>query len=240
ARYVHTSFPTLANDKLFDKILIANRGEIACRVIKSCKRLGIKSVAIFSEADRYALHTKMADESVCVGPPPSGESYLNMDAILGAIKTTGAQAVHPGYGFLSENMHFVKLLEDNNVVFIGPNSYSMQAMGDKIESKIVAKKAGVNIIPGYDGVVKDDEEAIKRAKEIGYPVMIKASAGGGGKGMRIAWNDQEVRDGFRLSSQEAKSSFGDDRLLIEKFINNPRHIEIQVVGDKHGNCVSEY
>ncbi|XP_028401675.1 propionyl-CoA carboxylase alpha chain, mitochondrial-like [Dendronephthya gigantea] len=236
--YAHSrSHSALSNDKLFDKILIANRGEIACRVIKSCKRLGIKSVAIFSEADRYALHTKMADESVCVGPPPSGESYLNMEAILDAIKSTGAQAVHPGYGFLSENTNFVKLLEDNDVVFIGPNSYSMQAMGDKIESKIVAKKANVNIIPGFDGVVKDDEEAIKHAREIGYPVMIKASAGGGGKGMRIAWNDQEVRDGFRLSSQEAKSSFGDDRLLIEKFINNPRHIEIQVVGDKHGNCI---
>uniref|UniRef100_A0A9J7ZV56 Propionyl-CoA carboxylase alpha chain, mitochondrial n=1 Tax=Cyprinus carpio carpio TaxID=630221 RepID=A0A9J7ZV56_CYPCA len=179
----------------------------------------------------------MADEAVCVGPAPTNKSYLNMDAIMNAIKQTGAQAVHPGYGFLSENKEFAKRLAAEGVSFIGPDTHAIQAMGDKIESKLIAKAAKVNTIPGYDGVVKDAEEAVKIAGEIGYPVMIKASAGGGGKGMRIAWNDEETREGFRFSSQEAASSFGDDRLLIEKFIDNPRHIEIQVLADKHGNAL---
>ncbi|CAH3146283.1 unnamed protein product [Pocillopora meandrina] len=225
------------NEQLFDKILIANRGEIACRVMKTCKRLGIKTVAIYSEADANALHVKTADESFCVGPPPTNQSYLNMDAIMEALHTTGAQAVHPGYGFLSENGKFVAMLEKAGITFIGPNAAAIQAMGDKIQSKLIGKKAGVNIIPGFEGVVKNDEDAVRIANEIGYPVMIKASAGGGGKGMRIAWNDEETKEGFRLSSQEARSSFGDDRLLVEKFIDNPRHIEIQVLGDKYGNAV---
>ncbi|XP_011789231.1 PREDICTED: propionyl-CoA carboxylase alpha chain, mitochondrial isoform X2 [Colobus angolensis palliatus] len=223
--------------KTFDKILIANRGEIACRVIKTCKKMGIKTVAIHSDVDASSVHVKMADEAVCVGPAPTSKSYLNVDAIMEAIKKTRAQAVHPGYGFLSENKEFARCLAAEDVIFIGPDTHAIQAMGDKIESKLLAKKAEVNTIPGFDGVVKDAEEAVRIAREIGYPVMIKASAGGGGKGMRIAWNDEETRDGFRLSSQEAASSFGDDRLLIEKFIDNPRHIEIQVLGDKHGNAL---
>uniref|UniRef100_A0A8D2CLU7 Propionyl-CoA carboxylase alpha chain, mitochondrial n=1 Tax=Sciurus vulgaris TaxID=55149 RepID=A0A8D2CLU7_SCIVU len=223
--------------KTFDKILIANRGEIACRVIKTCKKMGIKTVAIHSDVDASSVHVKMADEAVCVGPAPTSKSYLNMDAIMEAIKKTRAQAVHPGYGFLSENKEFAKCLAAEDVIFIGPDTHAIQAMGDKIESKLLAKKAKVNTIPGFDGVVKDADEAVRIAREIGYPVMIKASAGGGGKGMRVAWNDEETREGFRFSSQEAASSFGDDRLLIEKFIDNPRHIEIQVLGDKHGNAL---
>uniref|UniRef100_A0A8C9BZF0 Propionyl-CoA carboxylase alpha chain, mitochondrial n=1 Tax=Phocoena sinus TaxID=42100 RepID=A0A8C9BZF0_PHOSS len=183
------------------------------------------------------VHVKMADEAVCVGPAPTSKSYLNMDAIMEAIKKTGAQAVHPGYGFLSENKEFAKCLAAADVIFIGPDTHAIQAMGDKIESKLLAKNAKVNTIPGFDGVVKDADEAVRIAREIGYPVMIKASAGGGGKGMRIAWDDEETRDGFRFSSKEAASSFGDDRLLIEKFIDNPRHIEVQVLGDKHGNAL---
>uniref|UniRef100_A0A673GGE8 Propionyl-CoA carboxylase alpha chain, mitochondrial n=1 Tax=Sinocyclocheilus rhinocerous TaxID=307959 RepID=A0A673GGE8_9TELE len=214
----------------FDKILIANRGEIACRVIKTCKKMGIKTVAVHSDVDSSAVHVKMADEAVCVGPAPTSKSYLNMDAIMNAIKQTGAQAVHPGYGFLSENKEFAKRLEAEGVTFIGPDTHAIQAMGDKIESKLIAKAAKVNTIPGFDGV------SLCPSLE-GYPVMIKASAGGGGKGMRIAWNDEETREGFRFSSQEAASSFGDDRLLIEKFIDNPRHIEIQVLADKHGNAL---
>nr|KAF6460788.1 propionyl-CoA carboxylase subunit alpha [Molossus molossus] len=217
-----------ANEKTFDKILVANRGEIACRVIKTCKKMGIKTVAIHSDVDASSVHVKMADEAVCVGPAPTSKSYLNMEAILEAIRKTRAQAVHPGYGFLSENKEFAKCLAAEDVTFIGPDTHAIQAMGDKIESKLLAKKAKVNTIPGFDGVVKDADEAVRIAREIGYPVMIKASAGGGGKGMRIAWDDEETRDGFRFSSQEAASSFGDDRLLIEKFIDNPRHIEIQV------------
>uniref|UniRef100_A0A8C5UZN8 Propionyl-CoA carboxylase alpha chain, mitochondrial n=1 Tax=Microcebus murinus TaxID=30608 RepID=A0A8C5UZN8_MICMU len=223
--------------KTFDKILVANRGEIACRVIKTCKKMGIKTVAIHSDVDASSVHVKMADEAVCVGPAPTSKSYLNMDAIMEAIKKTRAQAVHPGYGFLSENKEFARCLAAEDVIFIGPDRHAIQAMGDKIESKLLAKKAKVNTIPGFDGVVKDADEAVRIAREIGYPVMIKASAGGGGKGMRIAWDDEETRDGFRFSSQEAASSFGDDRLLIEKFIDNPRHIEIQVLGDKHGNAL---
>ncbi|XP_070607330.1 propionyl-CoA carboxylase alpha chain, mitochondrial [Erythrolamprus reginae] len=225
------------NEKTFDKLLIANRGEIACRVIKTCKKMGIKTVAIHSDVDSNAVHVKMADEAVCVGPAPTSKSYLNMDAIMEAIKKTRAQAVHPGYGFLSENKEFSKRLASEGVVFIGPDMHAIHAMGDKIESKLLAKKAKVNTIPGYDGVIKDADEAVRIAREIGYPVMIKASAGGGGKGMRVAWNDEESREGFRFSSQEAASSFGDDRLLIEKFIDNPRHIEIQVLADKHDNAL---
>ncbi|XP_012499887.1 PREDICTED: propionyl-CoA carboxylase alpha chain, mitochondrial [Propithecus coquereli] len=228
---------TAAGWPTFDKILVANRGEIACRVIKTCKKMGIKTVAIHSDVDASSVHVKMADEAVCVGPAPTSKSYLNMDAIMEAIKKTRAQAVHPGYGFLSENKEFARCLAAEDVIFIGPDRHAIQAMGDKIESKLLAKKAKVNTIPGFDGVVKDADEAVRIAREIGYPVMIKASAGGGGKGMRIAWDDEETRDGFRFSSQEAASSFGDDRLLIEKFIDNPRHIEIQVLGDKHGNAL---
>uniref|UniRef100_A0A670YTP7 Propionyl-CoA carboxylase alpha chain, mitochondrial n=1 Tax=Pseudonaja textilis TaxID=8673 RepID=A0A670YTP7_PSETE len=193
-------------------------------------------IAIHSDVDSN-VHVKMADEAVCVGPAPTSKSYLNMDAIMEAIKKTRAQAVHPGYGFLSENKEFSKRLASEGVVFIGPDMHAIQAMGDKIESKLLAKNAKVNTIPGYDGVIKDADEAVRIAREIGYPVMIKASAGGGGKGMRVAWNDEEAREGFRFSSQEAASSFGDDRLLIEKFIDNPRHIEIQVLADKHDNAL---
>ncbi|XP_078077671.1 propionyl-CoA carboxylase alpha chain, mitochondrial isoform X2 [Mustelus asterias] len=225
------------NEPTFDKILIANRGEIACRIIKTCKKMGIKTVAIHSDVDSNAVHVKMADEASCVGPAPTNKSYLNLDAIMETIQRTGAQAVHPGYGFLSENKEFARRLTAEGVTFIGPETHAIQAMGDKIESKLIAKKAQVNTIPGYDGVVKDADDAVRIAKEIGYPVMIKASAGGGGKGMRIAWDDDETREGFRFSSQEAASSFGDDRLLIEKFIDNPRHIEIQILGDKHGNAL---
>ncbi|KAG2456771.1 propionyl-CoA carboxylase alpha chain, mitochondrial [Polypterus senegalus] len=225
------------NEKTFEKILIANRGEIACRIIKTCKKMGIKTVAVHSDVDSSAVHVKMADEAVCVGPAPTSKSYLNMDAIMEAIRKTRAEAVHPGYGFLSENKEFAKRLAAEGVTFIGPDTHAIQAMGDKIESKLIAKNAKVNTIPGFDGVVKDTDQAISIAREIGYPVMIKASAGGGGKGMRIAWNDEETREGFRFSSQEAASSFGDDRLLIEKFIDNPRHIEIQVLADKHGNAL---
>ncbi|KAK3596916.1 hypothetical protein CHS0354_031695 [Potamilus streckersoni] len=226
-----------ADEPMFEKILIANRGEIACRVMKTCKRLGIKTVAVHSDVDSLAVHTRMADERVCIGPAPTSESYLRMDAILDAVKKTGAQAVHPGYGFLSENTVFAAKLAEIGVEFIGPSSKSIHAMGDKIESKRIAMRAKVNMIPGHDGVVKDADHCVELAKEIGYPVMIKASAGGGGKGMRIAWNDKEARTAFRLSSQEAKSSFGDDRMLIEKFIDNPRHIEMQVLGDKYGNVL---
>uniref|UniRef100_A0A6B2KZI5 Propionyl-CoA carboxylase alpha chain, mitochondrial n=1 Tax=Arcella intermedia TaxID=1963864 RepID=A0A6B2KZI5_9EUKA len=222
---------------MFDKILIANRGEIACRVISSAKKLGIKTVAVHSDVDLFSKHVKMADEAVNIGPPLSSQSYLKIDKILDAVKLTGAQAVHPGYGFLSENNQFVAELEKNNIVFIGPGSHAISAMGDKIESKKLAKEAGVNVIPGYMGVVETVEDALKKANEVGYPVMIKASAGGGGKGMRIAWNDAEAREGYRLSKQEALASFGDDRLLIERYIDNPRHIEIQVLCDSFGNSL---
>ncbi|TPX33612.1 hypothetical protein SmJEL517_g03559 [Synchytrium microbalum] len=221
--------------KTFDKILVANRGEIACRVIKTAKKMGIKTVAIYSDADANSLFVEMADEAVNVGPPQTNKSYLNIPNIIGAIKKTGAQAVHPGYGFLSENSHFVKALDDVGVTFIGPNERAMAAMGDKIESKIFAKKANVNVIPGFNGVVKDVDHAVQIAKEIGYPVMVKASAGGGGKGMRIAYDEKECREAFRMSTAEALSSFGDDRMLVEKFVENPRHIEIQLIGDKQGN-----
>ncbi|PTE14274.1 acetyl-CoA carboxylase biotin carboxylase subunit [Pseudogemmobacter blasticus] len=222
---------------MFKKILIANRGEIACRVIKTARKMGIKTVAVYSDADRNALHVKMADEAVHIGPPPAAQSYIVIDKIMDAIRQTGAEAVHPGYGFLSERRDFAAALEKEGVVFIGPPSPAIEAMGDKITSKKLAKEAGVSTVPGYMGLIADAEEAVKISGEIGYPVMIKASAGGGGKGMRIAWNESEVAEGFQSSKNEAASSFGDDRIFIEKFVTQPRHIEIQVLADKHGNCV---
>ncbi|KAG0098405.1 hypothetical protein BGZ93_000183 [Podila epicladia] len=223
--------------KTFDKILIANRGEIACRVIRTAKKMGIKTVAIHSDADVNSLHVQLADEAVNVGPAPTSQSYLNIPNILKAIKDTGAQAVHPGYGFLSENATFVKALDEVGVTFIGPSQEAMASMGDKIQSKIIAKESKVNIIPGFNGVVRDVDHALEISREIGYPVMLKASAGGGGKGMRIAWNDEEVKEGYKIAKTESMASFGDDRLLIEKFIDNPRHIEIQIISDKHGNTL---
>ena len=222
---------------MFDKILIANRGEIACRVIKTARKMGIKTVAVYSDADRNALHVEMADEAVHIGPPPANQSYIVIDKIMDAIKQTGAQAVHPGYGFLSENSKFAKALDAAGVAFIGPPVGAIESMGDKITSKKIAQEAGVNTVPGYMGLIADAEEAVKISNEIGYPVMIKASAGGGGKGMRIAWNDTEAREGFQSSKNEAANSFGDDRIFIEKFVTQPRHIEIQVLADAHGNCI---
>jgi len=222
---------------MFSKILIANRGEIACRVIKTAKRMGIKTVAVYSDADREALHVEMADEAVHIGPAAAAESYLIPEKIIAACKETGAEAVHPGYGFLSERASFPEALKKEGIVFIGPNPRAIEAMGDKIESKKFANDAKVSTVPGYLGVIESPDQAVEIAKDIGYPVMIKASAGGGGKGMRIAWNDEETRDGYTRSKSEAASSFGDDRVFIEKFIENPRHIEIQVLGDKHGNAV---
>lgn len=225
------------NYALFDKILIANRGEIACRVMRTCKKMGIKTVAVYSEPDANALHVRSADEAVCIGPAPSSESYLVMERVIEAAKATGAQAVHPGYGFLSENMEFAKLLDENNITFIGPGSHAVDVMGDKLQSKIVAKEAGVNLVPGFLGEIATPEDACKIAQDIGYPVMLKAVHGGGGKGMRVAWNDAECEEGFRLSKQEAKASFGNDAMLVEKFIDNPRHIEIQVLADSFGKTV---
>ena len=222
---------------MFDKILIANRGEIACRVIKTARKMGIKTVAVHSDADRNALHVKMADEAVHIGPPPANQSYIVIDNIMEAIKSTGAQAVHPGYGFLSENPKFAEALEAAGIAFIGPPKGAIESMGDKITSKKIAQEAGVSTVPGYMGLIEDADEAVKISQEIGYPVMIKASAGGGGKGMRIAWNDEEAREGFQSSKNEAASSFGDDRIFIEKFVTQPRHIEIQVLADSHGNCI---
>jgi len=221
----------------FAKILIANRGEIACRVIRTCKRLGIATVAVYSDADLEAPHVREADEAVRIGPPPSAESYLNVEAIVAACRSTGAQAVHPGYGFLSENARFAEALDAAGIVFIGPDRHAIAAMGDKIESKKLAQKAGVNMVPGHLAAIADSEEAVRIARKVGYPVMIKASAGGGGKGMRLAANDAETRDGFRSATSEAKSAFGDARVFIEKFIEHPRHIEIQVLGDAHGNVI---
>ena len=217
------------------KILIANRGEIACRVIKTARRMGIATVAVYSDADKNALHVSMADEAVHIGPAPANQSYLVQDKIINAIRQTGADAVHPGYGFLSENPEFAERLNKEGVTFIGPNPRAVEAMGDKITSKKLAKEAGVSTVPGHMGLIEDAEKAVTIASQIGYPVMIKASAGGGGKGMRIAWNDGEAREGFQSSKNEAASSFGDDRIFIEKFVTQPRHIEIQVLGDKHGN-----
>ncbi len=222
---------------MFKKILIANRGEIACRVIKTARKMGIQTVAVYSDADKNALHVSMADEAIHIGPPPANQSYIVIDKIMAAIKESGAEAVHPGYGFLSENPKFAEALEKAGVEFIGPPVKSIEAMGDKITSKKIAQEAGVSTVPGYMGLIGDADEAVKISQQIGYPVMIKASAGGGGKGMRIAWNDEEAREGFQSSKNEAANSFGDDRIFIEKFVTQPRHIEIQVLCDKHGNGV---
>lgn len=222
---------------MFKKILIANRGEIACRVIRTAKRLGIKTVAVYSDADARAPHVKMADEAVRLGPPPASESYLKAELIIDACKATGAEAVHPGYGFLSERTTFAKALEKAGIAFIGPPPKAIAAMGDKIESKKLAQKAGVNVVPGYLGDIATTDEAVKIAKDIGFPVMMKASAGGGGKGMRLAWSEKDVREGFEATKREGLASFGDDRVFIEKFIEQPRHIEIQVLGDQHGNIL---
>ncbi|MEJ1368421.1 MAG: acetyl-CoA carboxylase biotin carboxylase subunit, partial [Candidatus Sedimenticola sp. (ex Thyasira tokunagai)] len=222
---------------MFKKILIANRGEIACRVMKSARKMGIKSVAVYSDADRDALHVQMADEAVHIGASASAESYLVMERIIQACKDSGAEAVHPGYGFLSENSDFCEALEKEGIAFIGPATLAINSMGDKITSKLLAEKAGVNVIPGYTDVVRDTDHAVEIAAGVGYPVMLKASAGGGGKGMRVAWNEAECRDGFERATNEARSSFGDERVFIEKFIEEPRHIEIQVMADTHGNII---
>jgi len=222
---------------MFKKILIANRGEIACRVIKTAQKMGIATVAIYSDADADALHVKMADEAIHIGPPPANQSYIVIDKVMDAIRQSGAQAVHPGYGFLSENAKFAGALAENGVAFVGPPVGAIEKMGDKITSKKIAQEAGVSTVPGYMGLIADADEAVKISNEIGYPVMLKASAGGGGKGMRIAWNDEEAREGFQSSKNEAANSFGDDRIFIEKFITQPRHIEIQVLCDSHGNGI---
>jgi propionyl-CoA carboxylase alpha chain len=222
---------------MFKKILIANRGEIACRVIRTAKKMGIATVAVYSDADAEALHVKQADEAIHIGPAPSSQSYIVIDRILDAIRKSGADAVHPGYGFLSENPAFAEALEKAGIAFIGPPVGAIRAMGDKITSKKLAAEAGVSTVPGHMDLIEDADEAVRIAASIGYPVMIKASAGGGGKGMRIAWNDAEAREGFQSSRNEAKSSFGDDRIFIEKFVDQPRHIEIQVLGDKHGTVL---
>ena len=219
------------------KLLIANRGEIACRVIKTAKKMGIATVAVYSDADREALHVRMADEAVHIGPSPAKDSYLQIEKIIAACKSTGAEAVHPGYGFLSENPKFAEALDAAGIIFVGPPVKAIEAMGDKITSKKIAAEAGVSTVPGHMGLIGDADEAVKIAKSIGYPVMIKASAGGGGKGMRIAHNDAEAREGFERSRSEAASSFGDDRIFIEKFVTEPRHIEIQLMADAHGNAI---
>ena len=222
---------------MFTNILIANRGEIACRVIKTAQKMGIKTVAVYSDADKDARHVQLADEAVHIGPAPSRESYLQADKIIAACKATGAQAVHPGYGFLSENAGFAKRVEEEGIIFIGPKHYSIAAMGDKIESKKLAGAAGVNCIPGVNDAIETPDKAVEIAKGIGYPVMIKASAGGGGKGLRVAFNDKEAFEGFTSCRNEARNSFGDDRVFIEKFVEEPRHIEIQLLGDAHGNVI---
>ena len=222
---------------MFSKILIANRGEIACRVMRTAKRMGIKTVAVYSDADARAPHVKRADEAVRLGPAPAAESYLKADLIIAACKATGAEAVHPGYGFLSERESFARALAEAGIVFIGPPPNAIAALGDKIESKKLAKAAGVNVVPGFLGEIDDTDHAVKIAGEIGYPVMMKASAGGGGKGMRLAWSEQDVREGFEATKREGLASFGDDRVFIEKFIEQPRHIEIQLLGDQHGTIL---
>ena len=222
---------------MFNKILIANRGEIACRVIKTARKMGIKTVAVFSDADRQALHVQMADEAIHIGASPASQSYIDIKKVVNAAKSCGAEAIHPGYGFLSENSKFADALSKEKIAFIGPPKGAIESMGDKITSKKIAQEAGVSTVPGYMGLINSEDEAVKISKEIGYPVMIKASAGGGGKGMRIAWNDQDVKEGFQSSKNEAASSFGDDRIFIEKFVTQPRHIEIQVLADSHGNCI---
>ena len=222
---------------MFSKILIANRGEIAVRIIKTCRRMGIATVVVYSEADADSMAVEMADETVFIGPPPASQSYLVADKIIAACRETGAEAIHPGFGFLSENAAFARRCADEGIVFIGPNPHAIEAMGDKIESKKFATKAGVSVVPGHVGEIDDTAHAIKISEEISYPVMIKASAGGGGKGIRVAWNRKDVEEGFPAVRAEAKASFGDDRIFIEKFIESPRHIEIQVLGDRHGHVV---
>ena len=222
---------------MFNKILIANRGEIACRVIKTARKMGIGTVAIYSDADKQALHVQMADEAIHIGPPPANQSYIVIDKVMEAVKVSGAQAVHPGYGFLSENSKFASALADAGVAFVGPPVGAIEKMGDKITSKKIAQEAGVSTVPGHMGLIADADEAVEISNKVGYPVMLKASAGGGGKGMRIAWNDEEAREGFQSSKNEAANSFGDDRIFIEKFITQPRHIEIQVLCDSHGNGI---
>lgn len=226
---------------MFDKILVANRGEIACRVIKTLKKMGIRSVAVYSEADTNSLHVNLADEAYYIGPSPATSSYLNVNNILEAIRATGAQAVHPGYGFLSENPLFAKALEEEGIAFIAPSQHAIHAMGDKIEAKKIAVEAGVSTVPGYLGVIRDASDATRIASEIGYPVMVKAAAGGGGKGMRIVHNEEEIKQAFSSATNEAKNSFSDGRIFIEKFIQNPRHIEIQLIADKYANyiCLGE-
>ena len=222
---------------MFSKILIANRGEIAVRIARTAKRMGIKTVQVFSEADADSLAVEMADEAVLIGPPPAAQSYLLQDRIVEAARATGAEAIHPGFGFLSENPVFARRLEAEGIAFIGPHPGAIEAMGDKITSKKFAAEAGVSTVPGHMGLIDDAEHAVRIAEEIGYPVMIKASAGGGGKGIRVAWNDAEVREGYGSVKAEALGAFGDDRLFLEKFIVDPRHVEIQVLGDKHGGLV---
>ncbi|MDE2357252.1 MAG: ATP-grasp domain-containing protein, partial [Alphaproteobacteria bacterium] len=222
---------------MFSKILIANRGEIAVRIIRTCRRLGVATVVVYSEADADSLAVAMADESVFIGPSPASQSYLVAEKIIAAAKETGAQAIHPGFGFLSEKAEFARACAAAGLVFIGPNPDAIDAMGDKIQSKAFAAKAGVSVVPGHVGEIDDTAHAVRIAEEIGYPVMIKASAGGGGKGIRVAWTRQDVEEGFPAVRAEAKGAFGDDRIFIEKFIENPRHVEIQVLGDKHGKVI---
>lgn len=222
---------------MFNKILIANRGEIACRIIKTARKMGVRAVAVYSEADREALHVTMADEAVCIGPPVSTQSYLSIERIIQACKESGAEAVHPGYGFLSEKAAFARQIEEAGIVFIGPKPHAMISLGDKITSKKLAKQAGVNTVPGHGDVIRDADHAVAIAREIGYPVMLKASAGGGGKGMRLAHNDDECREGYLRATGEARTAFGDDRVFIEKYIEEPRHIEIQILADSHGNAI---
>ena len=223
--------------KFFEKVLIANRGEIALRVHRACKELGIKTVAVHSSADNEAMHVKLADESVCIGPPQAKDSYLNIPSIISACEITGAEAVHPGYGFLSENAHFAEILKAHNLTFIGPSSEHIQIMGDKITAKETVSKLGIPVVPGSDGKIEDLNHAKKIADEIGYPILIKASSGGGGKGMKIAHTSTDIENAFNLAKVEAKASFGDDTVYIEKYLNAPRHIEIQIFGDKHGNAI---
>ncbi|EFA03463.2 propionyl-CoA carboxylase alpha chain, mitochondrial [Tribolium castaneum] len=234
--FAHHKTPA-SSTKSFSKILVANRGEIACRIIKTAKKMNLKTVAVYSEADAFSPHVKLADEAVFLGPSLASESYLNIKKIIDAVKSTGAEAVHPGYGFLSENASFVSLLEDEKIVFVGPPAGVINKLGDKLASKKLAQNAGVNVIPGFDGEIRDAKHCVEIARQIGYPVMIKASAGGGGKGMRIARNDDDARNGFQMSTEEAASSFGDNRILLEKLIESPRHVEVQVLGDKHGRIV---
>src|SRR3954469_5027554 len=222
---------------MFSKILIANRGEIAVRIIKTCRRMGIATVVVYSEADADSIAVEMADESVFIGPPPAAQSYLLADKIVEAVRLTGAEAIHPGFGFLSENAGFARRLAKEGIVFIGPNPHAIEAMGDKIESKKAAGKAGVSCVPGHVGEIDDTPHAIKISDQVGYPVMIKASAGGGGKGIRVAWNRRDVEEGFPAVRAEAKGAVGDDPIFLEKVIESPRHIEIQVLGDQHGHVV---